>query len=129
MIIFIDTSAWVKFFIFEQGTVHIQKFMLEHALSGDNIFSGAAVTYAEMIATFRRAWKGHRIIREESVDRKVSPGYGFTAAPECKNCISAPPHLPASPGYPMQKYNFCTPGTILKPVGGKLFDLLKLSEL
>jgi hypothetical protein len=31
-----------------------------------------------------------------SVDRKVSPGYGFTAAPECKNCISAPPHLPVT---------------------------------
>ncbi len=32
-----------------------------------------------------------------SVDRKVSPGYGFTAVPECGNCISAPPHLPADP--------------------------------
>jgi hypothetical protein len=32
-----------------------------------------------------------------SADRKVSPGYGFTAVPECKNCISAPPHLPAAP--------------------------------
>jgi hypothetical protein len=28
----------------------------------------------------------------------------------------------------MQKYNFCTPGTVLKPVGGKLFDLLKVAD-
>jgi hypothetical protein len=29
-----------------------------------------------------------------SVDRKVSSGYGFTAVPECGNCIFAPPPLP-----------------------------------
>jgi hypothetical protein len=32
-----------------------------------------------------------------SVDRKVSPGYSFAAAPECKYGISAPPHLPVTP--------------------------------
>jgi hypothetical protein len=32
-----------------------------------------------------------------SADRKVSPGYGFTAVPKCGNCISAPPHLPVTP--------------------------------
>jgi hypothetical protein len=52
---------------------------------------------------------GLSILSTFSADRKISPGYGFTAAPECRNCISAPPHLPASPGCPMQKYNFCTP--------------------
>jgi hypothetical protein len=45
-------------------------------------------------------------VRILSADRKVSPGYGFTAVPECGNCISAPPH---PPGYPVQKYSFCTP--------------------
>jgi hypothetical protein len=39
-----------------------------------------------------------------SVDRKVFPGYGFAAVPECKNCIFARSQPPA-----MQKYNFCTP--------------------
>jgi len=28
----------------------------------------------------------------------------------------------------LQKYNFCTPGNVLKPVCGKLFDLLTFSE-
>jgi hypothetical protein len=43
--------------------------------------------------------------------------YGFTAVPECKNCISAPPHPPVAP---------CknTVFALLR----KLFDLLTLSE-
>jgi hypothetical protein len=53
-----------------------------------------------------------------SADRKVSPGYGFTVVPECGNCISAPPHLPADP---------CknTIFAILR----KLFDLLNVIDL
>jgi hypothetical protein len=35
--------------------------------------------------------------RALSADRKVSPGYGFTADPKYGNCISAPPHLPVTP--------------------------------
>ncbi|MGE0084353.1 MAG: type II toxin-antitoxin system VapC family toxin [Desulfococcaceae bacterium] len=65
MIIFIDTSAWVKFFINEQGTDHIQRFMIEQSRSEENVFAASAVTCAEMTATFRRAWKGQRIIEEE----------------------------------------------------------------
>jgi hypothetical protein len=51
-----------------------------------------------------------------SADRNVSPGYGFTTVPECGNCISAPPHLPAAP---------CrnTVSVLLR----KLFDLLNVS--
>jgi hypothetical protein len=52
-----------------------------------------------------------------SVDRKVSPGYGFTAVPECKNCISAPPHLPAAP---------CR--NAISALLRKLFDLLSIYQ-
>lgn len=65
MLVFIDTSAWVKFFIYEQGTDHIQHFMIDHSRSEENVFAASAVTCAEMTATFRRAWKGQRIIADE----------------------------------------------------------------
>jgi len=65
MIIFIDTSAWIKFFIYENGTDYMQRFMIEQSRSEENIFAASAVTCAEMIATFRRAWKGQRLIAEE----------------------------------------------------------------
>ncbi len=65
MIIFIDTSAWIKFFIDEQGTDSVQRFMIEQSQSEENVFVASAVTCAEMTATFRRACKGQRMIEEE----------------------------------------------------------------
>lgn len=61
MIIFLDTSAWVKFFIEEQGTDEIQAFLFEKSQASGNIFATSAVTYAEIYATFARALKGRRI--------------------------------------------------------------------
>ena len=55
MIIFIDTSAWIKFFIEEEGTQEIQDFILRESGIETNQFSASAVTYAEMHATLKRA--------------------------------------------------------------------------
>jgi predicted nucleic acid-binding protein len=63
MIIFIDTSAWIKFFIKEEGTQEIQEFILRESSIEANQFSASAVTYAEMHATLKRALKGQRITR------------------------------------------------------------------
>ncbi|MDM8564219.1 type II toxin-antitoxin system VapC family toxin [Candidatus Halobeggiatoa sp. HSG11] len=65
MIIFFDTSAWVKYFLNEEGTLHVQSFMTEHPFSEDNLFVTSAVTYVEMIATLTRACRGRRINEEE----------------------------------------------------------------
>jgi predicted nucleic acid-binding protein len=51
MMIFMDTSAWVKYFIEEDGTEEIQKFILNESDTKTNVFSASAVTYAEMLAT------------------------------------------------------------------------------
>jgi hypothetical protein len=65
MIIFFDTSAWVKYFLNEEGTLRVQNFIIEYPFSEDNIFATSAVTYAEMIATMTRAYQGRRINDEE----------------------------------------------------------------
>jgi predicted nucleic acid-binding protein len=63
MRVLIDTSAWIKYFIAETGTEHMQTFLTEQIT--DNGFYAAAVTYAEMHATFTRAWKGGRLTEDE----------------------------------------------------------------
>jgi len=65
MIIFLDTSAWVKYFLNEEGSLRIQCFILENSPSEENIFTTSAVTYAEMIATLTRAYRGQRISEED----------------------------------------------------------------
>lgn len=65
MIVFLDTSAWVKQFIDEDGTQEIQEFLLNISRAEDTRLSASAVTYAEMHATFRRALKGKRIPEEQ----------------------------------------------------------------
>jgi predicted nucleic acid-binding protein len=65
MIIFIDTSAWVKFFIKENGTEEIQYFMLNKSDSEKHSYAASAVTYAEMMATFMRSFKGNRITQDQ----------------------------------------------------------------
>lgn len=65
MIIFMDTSAWIKYFIEEDGTQEIQNFILNNSGYKANIFTASAVTYAEMIATFQRAFKGKRITEDQ----------------------------------------------------------------
>lgn len=62
MIYFIDTSAWIKFFIMEVGTQEIQNFILARSESESNIFAASIVTYAEMHATLKRCLKANRII-------------------------------------------------------------------
>ena len=65
MIYFIDTSAWIKFFIMEDGTQEIQDFILKESQSESNIFAAYAVTYAEMHATFKRSLNGNRLTEEQ----------------------------------------------------------------
>ena len=61
MTIFLDTSAWIKYFIDEAGTPEIQKFIFEESNSGENTFATSAITYAEFYATIKRALNGNRI--------------------------------------------------------------------
>jgi predicted nucleic acid-binding protein len=65
MRVFVDTSAWVKYFIEEEGTPEMQDFMLKISLAENIRVSASAVTYAEMHATFRRALRGMRITEEQ----------------------------------------------------------------
>lgn len=65
MIIFLDTSAWIKYFIDEEGTPEFQKFIFEKSNSEENTFSTSAVTYAEIYATLKRALNGNRITKEQ----------------------------------------------------------------
>ena len=65
MMIFMDTSAWVKYFIEEDGTEEIQKFILNESDAKTNVFSASAVTYAEMLATLRRSFGGRRVTEDE----------------------------------------------------------------
>ncbi len=71
MIIFMDTSAWVKYFIEEDGTPELQNFIQDRSDSDTNVIAASAVTYAEMCATFRRAIRGNRITGEQ-YDQAVS---------------------------------------------------------
>ena len=61
MRIFLDTSAWIKYFIEEKGTTEIQNFIFEKSNSSENTFATSAVTYAEFYATIKRALRGNRI--------------------------------------------------------------------
>ncbi|NIU01456.1 MAG: PIN domain-containing protein, partial [Nitrosopumilaceae archaeon] len=65
MIVFLDSSAWIKFFIEEEGTSEIQNFVIEKSISEENTFSTSAVTYAEIYATFKRALNSERITEDE----------------------------------------------------------------
>ena len=65
MIIFLDTSAWIKYFFEEGGTSEIQNFIVEKSSSEENAFAASAVTYAEMKATFKRALNSKRITEQE----------------------------------------------------------------
>ena len=63
MIIFLDTSAWIKGYIEEDGSAEVRNFMTDKSQNRENKFSASAVTYAEMIATFRRGLKGGRLTK------------------------------------------------------------------
>lgn len=65
MRLFLDTSAWVKYFIAEVGTRELQCFLLQQSQNPECQIYASVVTYAEMHATFTRAWKGNRLISDE----------------------------------------------------------------
>lgn len=68
MIIFLDTSAWVKYFLAEEGTLRalrIQQFLQNALAKESNRVVASPITYPEMIATFKRAQLGKRITQEE----------------------------------------------------------------
>ena len=61
MKIFFDSSALCKYFIVEEGTPEIQKFMADASGKQGIFLSVSAVTYAEIMATLRRARHENRI--------------------------------------------------------------------
>ncbi len=65
MLVFFDTSAWIKYFLNENGTERIQRFIVEFSQYEENSVAASVITYAEMIATLRRACNGRRISEEE----------------------------------------------------------------
>jgi len=65
MIIFLDTSAWIKYFLAEEGTSRLQQFLQSKLVEEDNQVVASPITYPEMIATFKRAMLGQRITQTE----------------------------------------------------------------
>jgi hypothetical protein len=57
MIIFLDTAAWIKYFFAEASTTAVQDFLLQQSQNPESIFTASVITYAEIHATFARAWK------------------------------------------------------------------------
>lgn len=65
MRIYLDSSAWIQFFIQESGTEALQQALARIAQKKDTQFLASAVTYAEMHAIFARAAKTRRINEAE----------------------------------------------------------------
>ncbi len=72
MRIFLDTSAWIKYFIAEAGSHDLQFFLAQQSQKPENLFYASVVTYAEMHATFTRAWKGRRINEAELEQMRIA---------------------------------------------------------
>jgi hypothetical protein len=65
MTIFLDTSAWVKFFIDETGTARIRHSLATWQSSETHQLVASPITYAEMLSTLKRAHRGQRLGQEE----------------------------------------------------------------
>ena len=50
MRVFVDTSAWVKYFIDEEGTPAMQEFLLKMSAAEEHVISAAAITDDELQA-------------------------------------------------------------------------------
>lgn len=61
MIIFLDTSAWIKYFLVEEGTLYIQTFLQNIHIEENNQIVASPITYPEIMATLKRALLGKRI--------------------------------------------------------------------
>lgn len=61
MRIFFDSSALCKYFIEEEGTPEVQQLMTDASAKQGVFLSVSAVTYAEVMATLRRARHENRI--------------------------------------------------------------------
>ncbi len=87
MRIFLDTSAWIKYFIAEEGTQAIQEFLIAQAQKGDNDFLASAVTYAEMYATLTRAHKARRItsLEQSAITDMFEAQWANIVLPEVNN--------------------------------------------
>jgi len=60
MIIFLDSSAWIKYFFNEEGTLKFQRFIDEYS-DLNNRFAACVTTYAEMIAIVTQAFHEQRM--------------------------------------------------------------------
>ena len=58
MIIFLDTSAWIKYFLAKAGTTAVQDFLLQQSQNPESVFTASVITYAEIHATFTRLERG-----------------------------------------------------------------------
>lgn len=65
MIIFLDTSAWVKFFLDENGTARIRHSLATWKSSDVHQLLASPITYAETLSTLKRAHRGQRLSDEE----------------------------------------------------------------
>lgn len=68
MKIFFDSSALIKYFLEEEGTKAIQDFINVHSELNESQFITSAITYAEVMATFRRARHDKRLNENEYQD-------------------------------------------------------------
>ncbi len=65
MRIFLDTSAWIKFFLDEAGSTRVRQFLAQQGWSMEtNQIAVSPITYAEVLATLARAVRGQRISPE-----------------------------------------------------------------
>jgi hypothetical protein len=65
MIIFLDTSAWIKYFLAEEGTSSVQQFLQNVLVEENNRMVASPITYPEVMATLKRALLGQRITQVE----------------------------------------------------------------
>ena len=49
MIIFLDTSAWIKYFLVEEGTLYVQKFLQNIHIEENNQIVASPITYTHQM--------------------------------------------------------------------------------
>ncbi len=60
-----DTSAWIKLFLEEEGSTRVRQFLAQQGWSMEtNQIAVSPITYAEVLATLARAVRGQRLSPE-----------------------------------------------------------------
>lgn len=65
MIVYVDSSALVKLFVDEPGSLEIKQFTIENFLRGDVIFVTSAVTKAEIMAALAAIRRGRHLTQRK----------------------------------------------------------------